>query len=270
MRPFFSIIIPTFNSASTIAACFNTIASQTLKNYEVIIVDGLSNDETASIVAQYKNRLPQLSWISEKDEGIYDAMNKGIKVAQGEWLYFLGSDDKLHDGNVLAIIYELNKGPAKLVYGNVQIVGKTSWANDGEIYDGEFNLEKILRRNICHQGIFYHQDCFINNTSLFNTEYSLCADWDFNLRCWASVPCLYVNVLVAYFYAGGKSTETNVDTKFSKDIVVNLKQYFKLNYPSEVRRFISDSQLQGSQQSLSRFAKKIIFRVMRMIDINLK
>src|SRR5688572_7883253 len=101
----FSIIIPTFNSSLTLRACLDSIAGQTFKNYEVIIMDGLSEDNTIQLANNYRSSLPNLRVISEKDYGIYDAMNKSIKIAKGSWLYFMGSDDFFYDRGVLENIY---------------------------------------------------------------------------------------------------------------------------------------------------------------------
>ena len=92
-----TVIIPTYNSASHIAQCLSLIQQQLGENqlYEVVIVDGKSTDETLTIVESFTQKIPQLRWISEKDKGIYDAMNKGIALAHGKFLYFLGADDEI-------------------------------------------------------------------------------------------------------------------------------------------------------------------------------
>ena len=94
-RPIISIIIPTYNVESTIGTVLESITAQTFRGYEVVIVDGVSKDGTAEIVARYAAGNPAIRWVQEKDKGIYDAMNKGVGLARGEWLYFLGADDTL-------------------------------------------------------------------------------------------------------------------------------------------------------------------------------
>ena len=86
-----SIIIPTFNSANTLRRALDSIIGQTLNDLEVLIMDGVSTDQTLDIAKTYNDN--RIRIFSEPDNGVYDAMNKGIDKASGEWLYFLGSDD---------------------------------------------------------------------------------------------------------------------------------------------------------------------------------
>ncbi len=88
-----SIICPSFNVEGCIRTLIESIINQTANNYEIIIVDGASTDNTVSIIEEYGDLV---KCISEKDDGIYDAMNKGIDLAYGEWLYFIGADDSLY------------------------------------------------------------------------------------------------------------------------------------------------------------------------------
>ena len=224
--PFFSIIIPTYNSAKTLSACLESIVNQSFQNFELIIVDGVSADETISIVKHFKEINLNIRWVSEKDDGIYDAMNKGVKMAKGEWLYFLGSDDRLSNLNVLQKVFFLNKEEYNVVYGNARVIGNTNWAKDGDVYDGKFDLHKLLQKNICHQAMFYHKKCFTGNAPFFKSEYKLCADWDFNFRCWAERPFLFMDLIIADFYAGGVTSSTNLDEAFFRNFQINLLQYF--------------------------------------------
>ncbi|MDR2410857.1 MAG: glycosyltransferase, partial [Bacteroidales bacterium] len=86
--PVLSIIIPTYNSSKTINRCLDSILCQSYSNYEILVMDGLSSDNTLELVKAYNDRRIQI--YSGKDNGIYDAMNKGIALAKGEWLYFSG------------------------------------------------------------------------------------------------------------------------------------------------------------------------------------
>ena len=116
-KPFFSIIIPTFNSACHIKSCLNSIVCQNYLDWEVLIMDGVSKDDTVKIAESYSDS--RIHVYSEPDKGIYDAMNKGIKKAQGEWLYFLGSDDWLVDNEVLANVSNQLSHDLDVFYGDV-------------------------------------------------------------------------------------------------------------------------------------------------------
>jgi glycosyltransferase involved in cell wall biosynthesis len=189
-------------------------------------MDGLSNDKTLQIAEKYGDS--RIRIYSEKDEGIYDAMNKGIRLAQGEWLYFLGSDDALFDNQVLGVIRQhIRNSRRKIVYGNVAIVGDSGWSEGGKVYDGRFDLKKLLQKNICHQAIFYHRSVF-EKSGNYTIRYKLHADYDFNLNCFATYKFLYVDLLVAKFQGGGTSFSlTQEDEKYGIERWTNISNYFQ-------------------------------------------
>ncbi len=122
-------------------------------------MDGNSSDNTIELVKSFKDLRIRIN--SEPDQGVYDAMNKGIEKAKGEWILFLGSDDKLYNDEVLSDIAKVLKRTNKgVVYGDAQIDGNVSWAKGDKIYGGKFSLYRLLRRNICHQAIFYKRESF--------------------------------------------------------------------------------------------------------------
>jgi glycosyltransferase involved in cell wall biosynthesis len=228
--PFFSIIIPTFNSASTLAQTLNSVLLQSFADLEILICDGKSGDRTLDIILEYQVKDNRINYISEPDKGIYDAMNKGISKAKGKWLLFLGSDDQLYDGNVLKSAFDfLNNTVADLVYGNVQLQGDASWAQDGIIYDGEFSKAKLFEKNICHQAIFYSAGIF-NKVGTFNINYNICADWDFNLRSFAFCKVQYIDLVIAKFIGGGQSTSAHDKLFTPRERVFNIKKYYNLSF----------------------------------------
>lgn len=225
----FSIIIPTFNSSNTINMCLESVLNQTFSNFEIIIIDGVSDDNTLELINIYQKEHSNIKIYSEADNGIYDAMNKGIKLAKGNWLFFLGSDDTFFNFDILNkindFIGETNK---KVIYGNVKIIGNTAWAKNNEIYAGRFNTKKILNQNICHQAIFYNLQ-FVNETiGSYNTSYKKSADWDFNLKCWAKQEFEFINITVANYSVEGFSGNIG-DENLSKDFVNNIIEYFNFS-----------------------------------------
>ncbi|GAA6184265.1 glycosyltransferase family 2 protein [Aliiglaciecola sp. NS0011-25] len=226
-QPFFSIIIPTFNSALFLYKAINSLMNQSFKDFEVIVVDGLSTDQTIPSLIGLTKEDDRFKVFSQKDEGIYDAMNIGLRKAQGKWLYFLGSDDEFYSSKTLFNIYEFissNNIESGLVYGNVEVKGDVKWAKSGTIYDGKFTDSKIKIKNICHQAIFYNKERKLNCGN-YNLKYKLCADWDMNLRVWSKYGGSYIDETIAYFNAGGASTDGS-DPEFGKDIKKNIKEYF--------------------------------------------
>ena len=114
-----SIITVCFNASQTIEATIKSVVGQTYSNIEYIIVDGLSTDNTLKIVGKYKHRIAKI--VSEKDKGLYDAMNKGVKMAKGQIVYFLNADDVLVDKNIIREIMEEFEKDSKLdlVFGEI-------------------------------------------------------------------------------------------------------------------------------------------------------
>jgi glycosyltransferase involved in cell wall biosynthesis len=207
-----TIITPTYNAREHIRQCMASVRMQSFRDYEHLIVDGHSTDQTIELVKDYSRGDERIRFISEKDNGIYDAMNKGINLAKSKWLYFLGADDSLKDPDTLKnIVGYLSREYADIVYGNV------FFQNLQKVYDHEFSAEKLLKRNICHQAIFYHRSVFMK-LGFYDLHYKTQADYAFNLKCWLSgkVSQLYVPELIANFADGGKSSES-LDPEFVKD-----------------------------------------------------
>jgi len=202
--PAFSIIMPTYNSAGVVREAISSIKRQTFNSWELWVIDGVSTDNTIAMVREIAEQDPRIRLLSEKDQGIYDAMNKGIQLAGGDWLYFLGSDDRLLGKDVLTQVFNaLPRSPVGLIYGNVIM--------NGVPYDGPFDLEKLMRKNISHQAIFYSRSLF-QQTGLYNTAYKLHADWDLNIRYFsrADYTAKYVDILIAEFGEGGVSASHDV------------------------------------------------------------
>lgn len=198
-----SIITPTFNSAATLEASIQSVINQTGITFEHIIIDGNSTDETINII----NKYPHLKWLSEPDEGIYDAMNKGVELAKGEWIYFLGGDDQLKPGILQEIEPYFNKTDLDMFYGNIHN------ESTGLIYDGYFDLQKFINRNICQQAIFYKT--LLLKKRKFNLNYKLLSDYECNivLYCNSRLKKEYVNQIIAN-YSGTGQSNTNIDDVF--------------------------------------------------------
>jgi glycosyltransferase involved in cell wall biosynthesis len=228
-KPKVSIVIPTFNCERTIERCLRSVGEQSFRDYEVVIQDGGSSDGTLEKIAEFKKTSADVDVqaSSEKDRGPYDAMNKGIKRASGEWLYFLGGDDELHDCNVLQkAMQHAQASGADVLYGNVRVVGDAGWASEGAIYDGVFDLAKFLTKNICHQAMFYRAD-FHRKVGEYNLRYCVCADWDFNMRCWSRGRFEYFDLIVANFHAGGISGRG--DERFGSELASIVLRNFDLS-----------------------------------------
>jgi len=227
--PVFSVIVPAYNASGTIRYCLESVCSQHFSSFEIWIIDGGSPDNTIAVVKEFQNKDSRVKYISEKDNGIYDAINKGIDKATGEWLIFLGADDQLYNADVLTKIAEKVQPETGMIYGNVKVVGELLWAKNGDIYDGAFTVGKLFHKNICHQSVFYRKSIF-SEIGNYNTDYKTSADWDLNHRCFAYCKVQYVDEIISCFYAGGFSTNSTNDKFSNMDIVLNLRKYHKIGY----------------------------------------
>ncbi len=207
--PLFSIIIPTYNAAATLATALQSVAQQSFRDMEVLIQDAVSSDNTIEIARSFQDQLGVLRIKSEPDKGIYDAMNKAVEAATGSYIYFLGSDDHLYDPQILNTIAQvIGDTPADVIYGDVY-----SPRFNGR-YDGRFSPEKIVRQNICHQAMFMHRSVF-ERIGLFDLQYPAQADWHHNMQ-WilnAGISRLYIDTIVAHYADGGFSSVNN-DMRF--------------------------------------------------------
>lgn len=246
----FSVIIPTYNSSKTIVACLKSLQIQTFKDFEVIIIDGLSTDDTLQVANDFEGKL-NLLICTEKDNGIYDAMNKGIIKAQGKYLYFLGSDDTLFNNDVLATVAtEIAQNSAAIIYGNVKMIDESNSIKNGLIYGNQFNLKRLMEHNIPHQAIFYHQKVF-KKLGLYQTCYKLFADHDFNLKAFYSYQFQFINLVIANFALGGSST-TEKDENFEQDKIRNFVKYYAAkihqNYFINIRYYLKEAALNAKHQ----------------------
>jgi glycosyltransferase involved in cell wall biosynthesis len=238
ISPYISIIIPTYNSATTIVDCLSSISNQSVKDYEILIIDGSSTDNTIQLINILNDSKVRV--VSEKDNGVYDAMNKGVNLAQGQWIYFLGSDDTLFNNDVLKNVYlEMQTNLYDVIYGNVLFVERN------EIYAGEVSPENIFETNISHQAIFFRKSAFLK-VGNFDLRYKVYADWDHNIR-WIfskSVRRRFVNLIVANFSVAGLSA--SVDKDFYNLKPIKYIRYMNLRLPFSRRVIVCLSELKRS------------------------
>lgn len=220
MDPIVSVLIVSFNAEKFISQAINSFLDQSFSLKELIVVDGASTDGTIEILKNTNN--PLVHWTSEPDKGIYDAMNKGISRSSGEWLYFLGADDRFYDNKVLENVFrQQENADIDFLYGDVYSVQLQ------KNYDGPYSRDKILFSNLCHQSIFYRKVLF-DKIGTYNTEYSLFADWDMNIRTFLhpDMKTKYVPITIAVYGATGLST-LNKDLKFLRERLfpINLREF---------------------------------------------
>lgn len=170
--PKISIVTICYNSVKCIEKTIRSVLSQTYPNIEYIIIDGGSTDGTKEIIEKYSSKISY--WCSEKDNGIYDAMNKGIRKATGEWINFMNSGDCFASENALANVME------KAIENDICVIYCDA------IYDhGDYEIKYVCNRlkDIAYKMVFCHQSCLIrtliHKERAFSLKYKIAGDYDF-------------------------------------------------------------------------------------------
>ncbi|MDC3154332.1 glycosyltransferase [Bacteroidota bacterium] len=199
-----SIITVSYNSSETISKCIKSVNYQSFKNIEHVFIDGGSNDRTIEIIKKESKRKNKI--ISEKDDGIYDAMNKGIKLSSGDFILFLNSDDIFYSKNtVKSISSSLLKG-YDVVYGDIIFVKKNKTVRTWN--SGNINSKKInYGWHPPHPGLTVKKEVF-KNIGAFDLKFNLSADYDFMQRLFRSkkYSIFYLREKLVKMSIGGKST----------------------------------------------------------------
>lgn len=193
-----TVVIPTFRDAR-IAQALDSIAAQKNVQLEVIVVDGANESAAFQSLPTYS--FP-LTFIHEKDNGVFDAMNKGIAVAKGEWIYLLGSDDLIANENTLSHL--ISRGAqADVVFGKVENTGLSHSATT-KIHIPSFPNGMFWKHTLHQQGVIYKRSLFQERT--FNTDYKILGDYEFHFHLKnKNVKVEYVNETVARCDANGLS-----------------------------------------------------------------
>lgn len=237
-----SIITVCFNSEKTIEDTIKSVLYQNYSNLEYIIIDGLSKDNTMKIVNSYinefKHRGIDFKIISEKDSGIYEAMNKGISIANGEIIGIINSDDWYENNIISEVENVFEEFNVDIVYGDL------SWVLefDGCIY--EKNRKSCSSFNEVKKGmVINHPTVFVKNEiynkiGKFNEKYKIAADWDFMLRAMSyGVNTYYLKKKIANFRFNGVSTMPNFGHVMEK---VKVRLNNKISWYKIIESFIKD------------------------------
>ncbi len=183
IHPRFSIITVTYNAEKALEETIQSIISQTYKDIEYIIVDGGSKDRTLSIIEKYKSHIAKV--VSEPDKGLYDAMNKGLKMATGDYVCFLNAGDSLHEDETVTMMVksiEKNQFP-DIIYGETAIVDSKRHFLHMRRLSAPAKLNWKSFKNgmlVCHQAFFAKREIAIDEP--YNLKYRFSADFDWCIR----------------------------------------------------------------------------------------
>jgi glycosyltransferase involved in cell wall biosynthesis len=244
-----SIITVSYKAESTIAETIKSVAAQDWPDFEHIIVDGASTDGTLEIVRELAH--PRLRLISEPDKGIYDAMNKGLAAATGEYVAFLNADDLYSRPDALSLVAKAAlASSADCILGDTEFINSSGSAKYGRLYSARHFRRWWLRFGIMppHPSFFARRLALLA-TGGFDTSYSIAADFDLVARLilrdrasWYSL-----GVVTTFFRVGGLSTRgENVNQQLSKEFCRSLDGLgsflpafmVRLRYPFKILQYL--------------------------------
>jgi glycosyltransferase involved in cell wall biosynthesis len=222
-KPLITVVTVVYNGEQFLEETILSVINQTYDNVEYIIIDGGSTDGTLDIIRKYEHAIDY--WVSENDKGIYEAMNKGIDLASGNWINFMNGGDNFYTSTVLNRVFnKKTHDKVQIIYGDHQIVypsGRMRFAKAGKV-------ENLWRGSqFCHQASFiktgYHK------SQKFNLCTKIVADFEFFYKAWKSnikFECL--NLVVAKFEAGGVSDVHRIDSIVGRWVFIDksLKNNF--------------------------------------------
>lgn len=201
--PKITVVTVTYNAGKYLEKTINSVISQNYQNLEYIIVDGGSTDTTLSIIKKYESKIS--FWISEKDDGIYDAMNKGVSFASGDWVNYMNAGDSFVDSRVISDIFS-SRLEADLIYGDsffCDAFGK------GRLIKAKGIETLWAALNFNHNSLFAKKDCLVEFP--FDISYKIVADSKFVINCFMSgKKLLYVDIPVNNYLTGGYSDSNTV------------------------------------------------------------
>lgn len=258
LKPTLSIITVCLNNNEGLERTIKSIKQQSFNDYEHIIIDAGSTDGSRQTILQYSQEINSklVFWTSEPDKGIYDGMNKGIKQASGEYLYFLNSGDSLKED----ILKKIEFDGTQYIYGDITIIYDDGRAEDKiSAYPLEF-MTILFDISLCHQACFIHYSLFQN--CIYNTEYKITADWVHIMDNIILKECSYkhISLLIAnYDTRGFSSTEEGWLL-----IMEERLQWLKKNIPSPYIALVM--QLKKTKEELNTYKNSEIGKLIPLLN----
>ena len=223
LNPKFSIITVTYNAENVLEDTIESVITQTYKNIEYIIIDGASTDSTLAIIEKYKERIRV---ISEPDKGLYDAMNKGIKLATGDYLCFLNAGDSFHEDDTLQLMVHSIHGNElpDILYGETAIVDNARHF----LHMRRLSAPEHLNWQSFKQGMLVcHQAFFARHTLMepYNLSYRFSADFDWCIRLMKKAHTLHNTHLTIIDYLDEGMTTQNQKASLKERFRIMVKHY---------------------------------------------
>lgn len=221
-KTYFSIIIVSLNAADTIKMTLDSVLAQKFSNYEIIVKDGCSKDQTVANAENYKSN--KIEIFVESDTSIYEAMNQATHKAKGKYIIYMNCGDMFSDNNVLKNVYECTKdfSGEEIIYGNYE--------RDGRIYYQRIHIDPfyLYRTPLCHQTVFWGASVLMKHTP-YDLKYKILADYDLTLRLFRKkIPFIHSGYNICKYLGGGVSESVENLKLKEKERRHILKKFYSL------------------------------------------
>jgi glycosyltransferase involved in cell wall biosynthesis len=226
--PKISLITVTFNATRVLESTIQSIVKQSFANYEYIIIDGGSTDGTLDIIRKYESHIRY--WVSEPDQGLYDAMNKGLQAARGEYVWFMNAGDEIYDKDTLASVFAAQAPEADIYYGDALFYTQTGETIGLRSEVTPHKLPgKLTWRSLQYGMVVCHQSFIARKTiaPLYDLAHPYCADVDWEIKCLKKANKVVPTGLVLSRYLTGGFSRKNL-YKSLLDRYAVLKSHYGL------------------------------------------
>ncbi len=254
-----SIITINYNNLSGLEKTFSSVFSQSNKSFEYVVIDGGSSDGSVAFLANHKEHIDY--WVSEPDQGIYHAMNKGIKAATGDFVMFVNSGDLFFDSHQIEILSQELRQEDGIVYGDVRIVNEKTGFDAIQVHPSVVTFKYFYNQTICHQACIIKKALF-ESVFYFNESFKIVADWEF------LIVAIFVNQVnyrkidhtISVFDSTGISSNSKYRAIAKQERLQVMDEYFGLFKP-DYQELMTHSSLRSQQLVLiqkSKFLRSIV------------
>lgn len=218
-----SIITVNYNDKIGLQRTIESVISQSSKNFEYIIIDGNSTDGSQELIQYHKDSVDY--WVSEPDTGIYNAMNKGIRAATGDYVLFLNSGDYLCEYLTIQKVVDAMDDDKDLYYGDA--IFKREEKDELVMYPDQLSFYFFTHNSLCHQASVIKRSLF-DTVFYYNEKFSIISDWEFMVYCICikSISYKHINIFVSYYNCDGISSNPNSKSTISIETEIVMNTYF--------------------------------------------
>lgn len=252
-----SIITVNYNDKIGLKKTFESVVKQTFQDYEFIVIDGGSTDGSKDLILEYEDKISY--WVSEKDNGVFHAMNKGIKVATGDFVIFMNGGDIFNTNLILdEVVPELNS-EFDIYYGDNY--KESSNSKRLKTYPEHLSFSFFYTSSLNHQSTFIRKSLFEEHF-YYNEDYKIASDWEFfaYVICHKNVSYKYLKKIISVYDFTGISSNPKFSELFNQEKAQSIQKYFPvfINDYKEVSELNSKRFLQFQYIKKHKFAWKIL------------